>query len=147
MKRWKQVFVGVLGVVILLGAACGQVGGASAVAEGGGKIDWMTELRPAMAKAKETGRPIMIDFYATWCGPCKLLDAKTYSDDRVAAASTNWLMVRIDVDKNQGLSQYYSINSIPTIVLLNAEGKEVRRETGFIEVGPMLTLMDHTQVK
>ena len=112
------------------------------VPAGGGKIRWLTELNPGIAQAKETGRPIMVDFYADWCGPCKMLDAQTYSDDRVAAASTNWVMVRIDVDKNQGLASYYNVQSIPTIMVLTAEGKEVRREVGFIGVGPMLTLME-----
>ena len=109
---------------------------------GGGKISWMTNLKPGLEKAKESGRPIMIDFYADWCGPCKMLDAQTYSDDRVAAASTNWVMVRIDVDQNQGLATYYNVQSIPTILVLNPEGKEIRREVGFIGVGPMLTLME-----
>lgn len=116
--------------------------GAGLGSGGGGKISWLTELRPALAKAKDSGQPIMIDFYATWCGPCKMLDAQTYSDDRVAAASTNLLMVRIDVDKNQELAQYYNVQSIPTIVVLNSEGKEMRREVGFIGVGPMLSLME-----
>ena len=108
---------------------------------GSAAINWLTDLPPALAKAKETGQPIMIDFFATWCGPCKMLDAKTYSDPRVATASTNWLMVRIDVDQKQALSQYYAVQSIPTILVLSPEGKELRREVGFIPPGPMLTLL------
>jgi thiol:disulfide interchange protein DsbD len=115
---------------------------AGQVPAGGGKIRWLTELPPGLAKAKESGRPVMVDFYADWCGPCKMLDKQTYSDDRVAAASTNWVMVRIDVDRNQALASYYNVQSIPTIMVLNAEGKEIRREVGFIGVGPMLTLME-----
>lgn len=112
------------------------------VPAGGGKISWLTEFKPALEKAKESGKPVMIDFYADWCGPCKMLDAQTYSDDRVAAASTNLVMVRIDVDQNQGLATYYNVQSIPTILVLNPEGKEVAREVGFIGIGPMLTLME-----
>jgi thiol:disulfide interchange protein len=115
------------------------------VPAGGGKINWLTELNPGLARAQETGKPIMVDFYADWCGPCKMLDAQTYSDDRVAAASTNWVMVRIDVDKNQGLARFYNVQSIPTIVALDPQGKEVRREIGFIGVGPMLTLMENVE--
>ena len=112
------------------------------VPSGGGKIAWLTELKPGLEKAKESGKPVMIDFYADWCGPCKMLDAQTYSDGRVAAASTNLVMVRIDVDQNQGLATYYNVQSIPTILVLSPEGKEVAREVGFIGVGPMLTLME-----
>ena len=116
--------------------------------EGGGgtnttAINWLTDLSPALAKAKETGRPIMVDFFATWCGPCKMLDAETYSEVRVAAASTNWIMVRIDVDKKQALSSYYAVQSIPTILVLSPEGKELRREVGFIAPGPMLALLQN----
>ena len=117
------------------------------VPAGGGKISWLTELPPALAKAKETGRPIMIDFYADWCGPCKMLDAETYSDDRVAAASTNLVMVRIDVDQNQPLASRYRVESIPTIVVLNSEGTEIERKIGFMSVGPMLTMMERATTK
>lgn len=108
----------------------------------GQKISWLMDLTPALAKGRESGQPIMIDFYADWCGPCKMLDAQTYSNDQVAAASTNWVMVRIDVDRNQGLAQEYRVSSIPTIVVLSPEGKEVQRRVGFIAAAPMLKMME-----
>jgi thiol:disulfide interchange protein DsbD len=135
------VLLGFLIVLLAIQNRGGSEGG------GSGQIAWLTELPPALASAKETGKPIMIDFFATWCGPCKMLDKQTYSDDRVAAASTNWLMVRIDVDKNQTLAQYYSVSSIPTIVTLGSDGKELQREVGFIGVGPMLTLMEKSAAR
>jgi thiol:disulfide interchange protein len=104
-------------------------------------IAWLTELEPALAQARETGRPIMVDFFATWCPPCKMLDAQTYSDSRVREASKTWIMVRIDVDRNKTLAQQYQISSIPTIVVLDSTGKETRRTTGFIPAEPMLSLL------
>lgn len=144
-RTTRNLFIAGIGLAFLLVVLAVQKNselGSSKASAGGGKISWLTALNPGLAKAKETSRPIMIDFYADWCGPCKMLDKHTYSDDRVAAASTNWVMVRIDVDKNQGLASYYNVQSIPTIVILDPQGKEVKRETGFIGVGPMLTLME-----
>ena len=76
-----------------------------------------------------------------------MLDAETYSDDRVAQASTNLIMVRIDVDQNQLLSGQYRVESIPTIVVLNPEGTEINRAVGFMGVGPMLKMIERATVK
>ncbi len=143
MRHLMAVFATGIAVLILTGKGKQRPG----VPGGGGKISWLTDLPSALVKAKETGRPIMIDFYADWCGPCKMLDAETYSDDRVAAASTNLVMVRIDVDRNQLLSSQYRVESIPTIVVLNAEGTEINRAVGFMGVGPMLTMIERATSK
>ena len=143
MRYLVAAFAIGIAVLILTGKGKQRPG----VPAGGGKISWLTDLPPALAKAKETGRPIMIDFYADWCGPCKMLDAQTYSDDRVAEASTNLVMVRIDVDRNQLLASRYRVESIPTIVVLNSEGNEMNREVGFIRVEPMLAMMERATAK
>ena len=112
-RTTRNLFIAGIGLAFLLVVLAVQKNselGSSKASAGGGKISWLTALNPGLAKAKETSRPIMIDFYADWCGPCKMLDKHTYSDDRVAAASTNWVMVRIDVDKNQGLASYYNVH-------------------------------------
>ena len=145
MKMRYLVAAFAVGIAVLILTGKGKQG--PRVPPGGGKISWLTDFPPALAKAKETGRPIMIDFYADWCGPCKMLDAQTYSDNRVAAASTNLVMVRIDVDRNQPLASRFRVESIPTIVVLNSEGTEMKRESGFMGVRPMLTMMERATAK
>ena len=140
-----QYLAVVMGLAVLIFGCTGQRG--KRVPTAGGKISWLTDLPPALAKAKETGQPIMIDFYADWCGPCKMLDAETYSDDRVAHASTNLVMVRIDVDRNQPLSSRYGVQMIPTILVLDAAGREVARAVGFTSVQPMLKMMERATAK
>lgn len=49
----------------------------------GGKIQWLT-IEEAQAKAKTTPKPLMVDVYTSWCGPCKMLEAKTFSDPKLA---------------------------------------------------------------
>ena len=103
--------------------------------------DFIKSLAPALVQAKETGKPIMIDFFATWCPPCKMLDAKTYTDAKVQARSKDWIMVRIDVDQHKALAREYQIASIPTLVLVQPDGKEAARELGFIPPAEMLAFM------
>ena len=72
----------------------------------------------------------MIDFYATWCGPCKMLDAQIYPARPVVEEAQNFISVKIDVDKEQSLAMKYQIQAMPTIVFLDASGQEVHRTQG-----------------
>ena len=114
-------------------------------ATSGQQIQWVTSLSEGLEKARRTGNPVMIDFYADWCGPCKMLDNQTYADTRVATAATNWVSVKIDVDAQQDLARQYQVSSIPTIVFLSPEGRELSRFSGFIPAQAMLQQMDHAR--
>ena len=146
-NSFKPLLVGAALFLIVIGltAARNNTSDSSSVTataqHAGDEIAWLTDLDAALAKSEETGRPVMVDFFATWCPPCKMLDAQTYSDSRVIKASKNWIMVRIDVDKNRALAEQYEISSIPTIVVLQPDGNEVNRTAGFIPPGPMLSKM------
>lgn len=80
----------------------------------------------------ENGLPMLLDFYADWCGPCKRLAPivetmeKDYND-RVEFR-------RINIDENQELAAAFGIESIPTLVYLNSEGQEVNRTVGLVGV-------------
>lgn len=68
---------------------------------------------------------ILVDFYANWCGPCKMLSPileKVSSDIKV---------IKVDVDKFEKLSREYGIMSIPTVILFE-NGEEVKRNIGFM---------------
>ena len=74
----------------------------------------------------KTENKILVDFFANWCGPCKMLAPvleKVESDVKV---------IKVDTDNFEDLSREYGIMSIPTLVLLE-KGKEVKRNIGFID--------------
>ncbi len=70
---------------------------------------------------------ILVDFYATWCGPCKMLEPVMEKYDKEEDIE----IIKVDVDKAPNLSSKYNVFSIPTLIIFE-NGKEVRRKTGFM---------------
>ena len=73
-----------------------------------------------------TGR-ILVDFYATWCGPCKMLSGVLENVED----SIGMPILKIDVDKHEELARRFRVMSIPTVILFE-DGKEVKKKIGFM---------------
>lgn len=74
-------------------------------------------------------KPVLIDFFATWCGPCKMLapvlkQVKDSLGERIT-------ILKIDVDKNQELSSKYQVRGVPTMILFQ-NGKQLWRQSGVL---------------
>jgi len=113
--------------------------GCDAGSTGSQNIAWIENFNAALDRAKAENKPVLVDFFATWCGPCKLMDRETYSDSAVAAELTNWISARIDVDRNVEVAKRFGIDAIPTTVLLQSDGKEIARESGYVGPKDFLT--------
>lgn len=101
-------------------------------------MTWEAYDAASLSRASMTGKPVVIDFYADWCIPCKELDEKTFSDPRVVAASQRFVRLKADLTRTgdpetQKLSSEFSIVGVPTIVFLDPQGNEVKsaRLSGF----------------
>lgn len=95
----------------------------------------------ARAEAEKSHRLVMLDFYTTWCGPCKLLDKVTWRDPAVVAwLDKNVLCLKIDAEKDVELAKRFGVNVYPTIVFVNGSDKETYRFSGFKEPKEFLAL-------
>lgn len=82
-------------------------------------------------------KPVLIDFYADWCGPCKMLSPII---DEVAEENSDIKVVKVNVDDSQDLAMKYQVMSIPTLVVIK-NGEEVNRSVGLIDKSQVLNLI------
>jgi thiol:disulfide interchange protein DsbD len=100
------------------------------------ELTWQPYQQAAVGKALATGEPVVLDFYATWCLPCKELDEKTFSQPEVAARLARFARFKVDLTTNDqatnGLRKEFGVAGVPTVVFFR-NGREVpdTRLTGF----------------
>ena len=104
-------------------------------------ITWRSSLSNAMTESKKSGKPIFVDFSATWCGPCKQMKKTTFKDAKVIAESKKWVMVRVDIDDQENVAKKYKITAVPTLMIMSPKGKVVAREMGGQDAGGFLKWM------
>jgi len=86
--------------------------------------------------------PVLVDFFADWCGPCKMLAPvlKDVKKDMGAAVK----IVKIDVDKNQPLAAKYQVRGVPTMILFK-NGKQLWRQSGVLQKQEVISVIkQHT---
>ena len=110
-------------------------------------INWQ-HYNSEIASASLTGnKKVIIDFYADWCIPCKELDANTFSNEKVIAASSTFVALKADLTKSlspevEALRNKYNIVGVPTVLIINSKGEEVQRLTGFVNADEFLKLLN-----
>ncbi|MFD2724666.1 thioredoxin [Hyunsoonleella rubra] len=87
-------------------------------------------------------QPVLVDFYADWCGPCKMLapilkEVKKELKDTVK-------IIKIDVDKNQPLAAKYQVRGVPTMILFK-NGKQVWRQSGVLQKNDIINIINSKQ--
>lgn len=96
---------------------------------------WGSDLTNALQVAKTSKRPVLIQFTAPWCPYCRQMEGKTFEDPVVAGALGQFERVAVNIDQNAALAAQHAVHGIPAFVMLDPEGDEVAKTTGFMDAG------------
>lgn len=132
-KSLKMRKYSILLVVLAFISCTSFVSSEESTSEQTGGIVFEHDLQKAIEKAKETGKPIFIDVYATWCGPCKSMASKEFTQKSVGDFyNKNFINVKLDGEKGQGLSfaQEFKVQYYPSLFFITHEGRVIEKVIG-----------------
>ena len=102
-----------------------------------------TPWKDVMSKAKEEGKAMFVDSYATWCGPCKRMSKNVFTKSEVGDFfNENFINLKLDMEKEDGVSfgHKYPVSAYPTLYFLAGDGEIIHKEKGGKSVEKLLKL-------
>jgi len=131
----RKVF---LTIILFLG-----VNGVGQAAAKQNSIFWFKDLEKASEAAQKTNQPMMIDFWADWCAPCKLMDAEVYGNPAViSSVGRKIVAVRIHFDLQPEMVRKFNVTALPYLVFTNSYGTELLHHSGMLEADDLTALVN-----
>jgi len=133
----------VLGIVLITVGAFGLV---NFVLTPRTKLEWVYDEAAAISLSKKEGRPILVDFWARYCTPCKLMEAAVFTDSAVRRELERFVLFKVDVSedtqRDQALrAKYRAPNELPILIVLDSSGLEKARAGKLETAAAMLRLL------
>lgn len=97
----------------------------------GQRVEWITDYQVGLDSAKKAGRPMLVDFTATWCDPCLEMERKFWPNPEVVELSKNFVCVRLNFDTERDVADKYLVRAIPNVVFADPWGRGLNSQLGF----------------
>jgi thioredoxin:protein disulfide reductase len=109
-------------------------------------LTWVHGEDEGLKLARAQRKPVLLDFYADWCLPCKELELKTFSRTEVARALGNFTLVKVNCTSDDdpavaAAKAHWKAETLPTLVLVSADGRQVHKIDHFVEPTELLKLL------
>lgn len=111
-------------------------------------VPWTPYERGMLREAADQGRPVMLDFSADWCMPCREMDQSVFTDPRVVEAARRFAAIRVDLThrrpEHEGVRERFSVRGVPTVVFIDHLGREIRslRVESYVDPSVFLKRME-----
>ena len=109
------------------------------------RVPWITGVSwsDIVSRAGDEGRPLLVDFTATWCGPCKLLDVMVFTEKAVIAELDSVVTFQVDIDKPEyaELKARFGVDAVPTIAWCTPAGELVDSFSGYVSSRQFLEIV------
>jgi len=89
-------------------------------------------------------QPVLVDFFATWCGPCKMM--QPILEDTAKQLGDKVKIIKVDVDKNPAAANSYQVKGVPTLILFR-NGKILWRQSGVVQTAQLLQVINQAVSK